>query len=62
MPSGIDHVVIAVPDPDTAAAELTEAVGIAFTAGGRHEGLGTSTASRSWATPTSSCWIPARPV
>jgi hypothetical protein len=41
MPSGIDHVVIAVPDPDTAAAELTEAVGVAFTAGGRHEGLGT---------------------
>lgn len=41
MPSGIDHVVIAVPDPDAAAAELTEAVGLAFTAGGRHEGLGT---------------------
>jgi catechol 2,3-dioxygenase-like lactoylglutathione lyase family enzyme len=41
MPSGIDHVVIAVPDPDTAAAELTEIVGLAFTAGGRHAGLGT---------------------
>jgi hypothetical protein len=42
MPSGIDHVVIAVADLDGAAAELTEAVGLAFTAGGRHEGLGTS--------------------
>ena len=41
MASGIDHVVIAVPDPDAAAAELTEALGIAFTGGGRHEGLGT---------------------
>jgi catechol 2,3-dioxygenase-like lactoylglutathione lyase family enzyme len=41
MPSGIDHVVIAVADPDASAAELTEKVGIAFTAGGRHEGLGT---------------------
>jgi len=41
MPSGIDHVVIAVADPDAAAAELTEKVGLAFTAGGRHEGLGT---------------------
>jgi catechol 2,3-dioxygenase-like lactoylglutathione lyase family enzyme len=41
MPSGIDHVVIAVGDPDASAAELTEKVGIAFTAGGRHEGLGT---------------------
>jgi hypothetical protein len=41
MPSGIDHVVIAVADPEAAAAELTEAVGVAFTAGGRHEGLGT---------------------
>lgn len=41
MASGIDHVVIAVPDPDTAAAELTDAVGLAFTGGGRHPGLGT---------------------
>lgn len=41
MPSGIDHVVIAVADPDAAAAELTERVGLAFTAGGRHPGLGT---------------------
>ncbi|MEO8639195.1 MAG: VOC family protein [Chloroflexota bacterium] len=41
MPSGIDHVVIAVADPDASAAELTETAGIAFTGGGRHEGLGT---------------------
>jgi catechol 2,3-dioxygenase-like lactoylglutathione lyase family enzyme len=41
MPSGIDHVVIAVADPDASAAELTEKLGLAFTAGGRHEGLGT---------------------
>lgn len=41
MPSGIDHVVIAAPDPDAAAAEITEQVGLAFTAGGRHPGLGT---------------------
>jgi catechol 2,3-dioxygenase-like lactoylglutathione lyase family enzyme len=41
MASGIDHVVIAVTDPDAAAAELTEQVGLAFTAGGRHAGLGT---------------------
>lgn len=41
MASGIDHLVIAVSDPDAAAAELTEALGLAFTAGGRHTGLGT---------------------
>lgn len=41
MASGIDHVVLAVNDPDAAAAELTEEVGLAFTAGGRHAGLGT---------------------
>jgi catechol 2,3-dioxygenase-like lactoylglutathione lyase family enzyme len=41
MASGIDHVVIAVADPDAAATELTEKVGLAFTAGGRHAGLGT---------------------
>lgn len=41
MASGIDHLVIAVNDPDAAAAELTEALGLAFTAGGRHPGLGT---------------------
>lgn len=41
MPTGIDHVVIAVADPDAAAAELSERVGLAFTGGGRHPGLGT---------------------
>jgi hypothetical protein len=41
MASGIDHLVIAVNDPDAAAAEMTDALGIAFTAGGRHPGLGT---------------------
>lgn len=41
MPTGIDHVVIAVADPDAATAELTERVGLAFTGGGRHPGLGT---------------------
>jgi catechol 2,3-dioxygenase-like lactoylglutathione lyase family enzyme len=41
MASGIDHIVIAAADPDAAAAELTETVGLAFTAGGRHAGLGT---------------------
>jgi len=41
MPSGIDHIVVAVADPDASAAELTEEVGLAFTAGGRHEGFGT---------------------
>lgn len=33
---GIDHLVIAVPDPDAAAAELDAALGLAATAGGLH--------------------------
>lgn len=41
MPIGIDHLVIAVSDVDAAAAEVNEKVGLAFTAGGRHAGLGT---------------------
>ena len=41
MPSGIDHVVIAVPNLEAAVAEVTEQVGLAFTSGGRHAGLGT---------------------
>lgn len=41
MASGIDHIVIGVNDPDAAAAELTDEVGLAFTAGGRHAGMGT---------------------
>jgi hypothetical protein len=33
---GIDHLVIAVADPDAAAAELEDALGLAATGGGRH--------------------------
>jgi hypothetical protein len=39
--TGIDHVVIAVADPDAAAAELEAAVGLRASGGGRHEALGT---------------------
>jgi hypothetical protein len=39
--TGIDHVVIAVPDPDAAADELGRAVGLRATGGGRHESMGT---------------------
>ena len=38
---GIDHVVIAVADPDDAVAAFVSAVGRAPTGGGRHEALGT---------------------
>jgi Glyoxalase-like domain len=38
---GIDHLVIAVVDPDAAAAELDARLGLAAGAGGRHEALGT---------------------
>ncbi|HET6819362.1 MAG TPA: VOC family protein [Candidatus Limnocylindria bacterium] len=41
MPQAIDHLVIAVPDPDAAADELERALGIAFPSGGRHPGVGT---------------------
>ena len=41
MVASIDHLVIAVPDPDTAAGELSAALGLAFTGGGRHPGAGT---------------------
>ncbi len=41
MIRGIDHLVIACLDPDAAAAELEQAVGLAATGGGRHEDLGT---------------------
>lgn len=37
----IDHLVIAVQDPDAAASELETAAGIAWTGAGRHEPLGT---------------------
>jgi len=39
---GIDHLVIAVRDPDSAAADLGQALGLAFTGGGRHETAGTA--------------------
>lgn len=38
---GIDHLVLAVPDPDAAAALLEEKLGLAPAAGGRHDALGT---------------------
>ncbi len=38
---GLDHLVVAVPDPDAAAAELERAVGLACTGGGRHPLWGT---------------------
>ncbi len=41
MLEGIDHLVIACPDADAAAAELESSLGIACIGGGRHERLGT---------------------
>jgi catechol 2,3-dioxygenase-like lactoylglutathione lyase family enzyme len=38
---GIDHIVLAVPDPDSAAESLEAALGLRATGGGRHEQLGT---------------------
>jgi hypothetical protein len=38
---GIDHLVIAVADPDTAASALEATIGLAPGGGGRHEALGT---------------------
>jgi Glyoxalase-like domain len=38
---GLDHLVIAVQDPDTAAEDLGDALGLAWTGGGRHESMGT---------------------
>ncbi|MGO9179752.1 MAG: VOC family protein [Candidatus Limnocylindrales bacterium] len=38
---GIDHLVIAVPDPDVAAGQLERELGLAATGGGRHVGEGT---------------------
>jgi hypothetical protein len=38
---GVDHLVIAVADPDAAAATLGLELGLAFTAGGRHDRAGT---------------------
>ncbi len=42
MLRGIDHLVIAVPDLDAAVQELTQGLGLGFTAGGRHPGAGTA--------------------
>jgi Glyoxalase-like domain len=42
MVTGIDHLVIAVPELDEAARELERRVGLAVTGGGRHEGRGTA--------------------
>jgi catechol 2,3-dioxygenase-like lactoylglutathione lyase family enzyme len=39
--TGIDHVVLAVPDPDGAVAGLEEALGLRASEGGRHDRLGT---------------------
>jgi hypothetical protein len=39
--AGIDHVILAVADPDAAAAELERVLGLAATAGGRHDVHGT---------------------
>jgi len=41
MPSAIDHLVIAVEDPNAAARELEALLGIAATGGGDHPGVGT---------------------
>ncbi len=41
MLTGIDHLVIAVADPDAAASELGDRLGLAPGGGGRHERLGT---------------------
>ena len=38
---GIDHLVVAIDDPDAAAALLEEQLGLAARGGGRHEALGT---------------------
>jgi len=41
MLTGIDHLVIACPDPDSAAAELEAGLGLRATDGGHHAALGT---------------------
>ena len=42
MLTSIDHIVLAVPDLDAAAAELEARTGLRATGGGRHEALGTA--------------------
>jgi hypothetical protein len=41
MPSAIDHVIVAVADPDAAAANLEAALGLRSSGGGRHDAHGT---------------------
>ena len=41
MLRGIDHIAVAVADPDAAAAEIEQRLGLVAGDGGRHEGLGT---------------------
>src|SRR6476659_9760785 len=41
MPSAIDHIIVAVTDPDAAAAELESALGLRARGGGRHDAHGT---------------------
>jgi hypothetical protein len=41
MPSAIDHIIIAVADPEAAAAELDSALGLRASGGGRHDAHGT---------------------
>lgn len=41
MPDSIDHIVIACPDPDAAAAEIEVRLGLRATGAGRHTALGT---------------------
>jgi len=41
MITAIDHIVIGVPNPDAAARELTDQLGLAFGGGGRHPSSGT---------------------
>lgn len=41
MLHGIDHIAIATPDPDAAATQLEQRLGLSATGGGRHESLGT---------------------
>ena len=42
MASAIDHLVLAVPDPDAAADLLSERLGISFSSSGQHPGMGTA--------------------
>ena len=42
MVTGIDHLVIAVPDLDSSAQELEQGIGLAVTGGGRHPSAGTA--------------------